>query len=903
MSLMKKLFGDYSQKELKRIAPLVKKVLALEEEYSELSEAELKAKTPEFKERLQNGETTDDILPEAFAACREAAWRVLGMKHFPVQIQGGIILHQGRIAEMKTGEGKTLVATLPAYLNALTGNGVHIVTVNDYLAKRDSEWMGKVFRYMGLTVGLVIHDTEDKQAAYAADITYCNNTELGFDYLRDNMAIYKENRAQRGQAYAIVDEVDSILIDEARTPLIISGRAESSSDLYKRADELARTMKIFRIKEVDAKKSFEEVADEDADYIVDEKARTATLTKHGIQKAERFFNIDNLMSEANLTLAHHVNQAIKARGVMKLDVDYVVKDGSVYIVDENTGRIMYGKRYNEGLHQAIEAKEGVDVGDETKTLATITYQNYFRLYKKLAGMTGTAMTESDEFNEIYSLDVIEIPTNKPMIRTDNTDVMYMTEKEKFDAIIERIKECHEKGQPVLVGTISIEKSEQFSRALSRAGIKHEVLNAKYHEKEAAIIAQAGKFGAVTIATNMAGRGTDIILGGNADFMAKTQLGKMEYPDELIAVADSYFETDDEAILDVRRVYEELKEKYKAEIAGEAEKVRNAGGLCIIGTSRHESRRIDNQLRGRAGRQGDPGESRFYLSTEDDLIRIFANQAMFQRLTTSKYMEGASLDFKIFSSAVERAQRTVEGNNFAIRKNVLQYDDVMNTQREVIYRQRNMVLDGVDMDSTIRKMIEDSIAENVTFSCAGSNPADWNVQELKNKYGWLLGDKELPEVSSSAEYSEFLRDLAIEHLDEKAKNTTPEKFKLFEQAKLLMCVDRNWMDHIDAMDQLRRGIGLRAYAQHDPVVAYRQEGYDMFEEMNLLIREDTVVHVLTDELPEEAIKRIMAARITEVSTSGDGTVKKKPVKRAAPKVGRNDPCPCGSGKKYKQCCGR
>ncbi len=903
MSLIKKLFGDYSQKELKRIAPLVKKVLALDEEYSKLSEEALKAKTEEFKERLKNGETTDDILPEAFAACREAAWRVLGMKHFPVQIQGGIILHQGRISEMKTGEGKTLVATLPAYLNALTGNGVHIVTVNDYLAKRDSEWMGKVFRYMGLTVGLVIHDTKDKQAAYNADITYCNNTELGFDYLRDNMAQYKENRVQRGQAYAIVDEVDSILIDEARTPLIISGRAESSSDLYKRADDLARTMKVFRIKEVDAKKSLEEVADDDVDYIVDEKAKTATLTKHGIQKAERFFNIDNLMSESNLTIAHHVNQAIKARGVMRLDTDYVVKDGSVYIVDEFTGRIMFGKRYNEGLHQAIEAKEGVDVGDETKTLATITYQNYFRLYKKLAGMTGTAMTESDEFNEIYSLDVIEIPTNKPMIRTDNTDVMYMTEKEKFDAIIEQIKLCHEKGQPVLVGTISIEKSEQFSAALRRAGIKHEVLNAKYHEKEAAIIAQAGKYGAVTIATNMAGRGTDIILGGNADFMAKTKLAKMEYPDELIAVADSYFETDDEAILDVRRVYEEYKEEFKQEIAGEAEKVRNAGGLFIIGTSRHESRRIDNQLRGRAGRQGDPGESRFYLSTEDDLIRIFANQSMFQRLTTSKYMEGASLDFKIFSSAVERAQRTVEGNNFAIRKNVLQYDDVMNTQREVIYKQRNMVLDGVDMDSTIRKMIADSIAESVTFSCAGSNPADWNVQELKNKYGWLLGENELPEVKSADGYTDYLRELALERLDAKAQNTTPEKFKLFEQAKLLMCVDKNWMDHIDAMDQLRRGIGLRAYAQHDPVVAYRQEGYDMFEEMNNIIREDTVVHVLTDELPEEAIKRIMAVKITEASAGGDGTVKKKPVKRAAPKVGRNDPCPCGSGKKYKQCCGR
>ena len=903
MSLLTKLFGDYSQKELKRIAPIVKKVLALEEEYSKLTAEELKAKTPEFKERLAGGETTDDILPEAFAACREAAWRVLGMKHFPVQVMGGIILHQGRIAEMRTGEGKTLVATLPAYLNALTGEGVHIVTVNDYLAKRDSEWMGKVFRYMGLSVGLVVHDTKDKQAAYNADITYCNNTELGFDYLRDNMAQYKRQRCQRGQAYAIVDEVDSILIDEARTPLIISGKAETSSDMYKRADDLAKTMKVFRIKEVDAKKSFEEIADEDADYVVDEKAKTATLTKHGIARAEKFFGIDNLMSEENLTISHHVNQAIKARGVMRCDIDYIVKDGSVYIVDEFTGRIMFGKRYNEGLHQAIEAKEGVELGDETKTLATITYQNYFRLYKKLAGMTGTAMTESDEFNEIYSLDVIEIPTNKPMIRIDDPDVMYMTEKEKFDAIIEQIKTCHEKGQPVLVGTVSIEKSEQFAAALRRTGIRHEVLNAKNHEKEAAIIAQAGKPGAVTIATNMAGRGTDIILGGNADFMAKTQLAKLGYPDELIAEADSFYDTADEAILEIRKAFEDLKKQYKTEIEGEAEKVRQAGGLFIIGTSRHESRRIDNQLRGRAGRQGDPGESRFYLSTEDELIRVFANQSFFTRLTGSKYLEGATIDFKIFSSAVERAQRAVEGNNFAARKNVLQYDDVMNKQREVIYGQRNKVLDGVDMDATIRKMIEDSIAENVAFSCAGTNPADWNKQELSNKYGWLLGEDALPEVKKAEEYTEFLTGLAFARLDEKAASVDSELFKQFEQAALLRCVDIHWMDHIDAMDQLRQGIRLRAYAQHDPVVAYRQEGYDMFEEMNTLIREDTVTMVLTAKLVDKSAERKSTVTITSTSTEGDGTVKKKPVKRAAPKVGRNDPCPCGSGKKYKQCCGR
>ncbi len=907
MSLLKKLFGDYSKKEIKRNEPIVKKVLALEDEMSKLTDDELKAKTPEFKERLKNGETTDDILPEAFAVCREAAWRVLNMKHFPVQIAGGIVLHQGRIAEMKTGEGKTLVATLPAYLNALTGEGVHIVTVNDYLAKRDSEWMGKVYRFLGLKVGLIIHEktNEERQEAYAADITYGTNNEMGFDYLRDNMVTYKENRVQRGHAYAIVDEVDSILIDEARTPLIISGHGDKSSDLYKIADEFARRLKPKKITELDAKKDIEEIIDPDTDYVIDEKAKTATLTKKGIAAAEEFFGVDNLMDAENLTIQHHINQAIKARGVMRRDIDYVVKDGEVLIVDEFTGRIMLGRRYNEGLHQAIEAKEGVNVRQESKTLATITFQNYFRLYKKLSGMTGTAMTESEEFNEIYSLDVVEIPTNKPMIRHDWDDVMYKTEKGKFAAIIEQVKKCHEKGQPVLVGTVSIEKSEQLSGALKRAGIKHEVLNAKQHEREAEIVAQAGKLGAVTIATNMAGRGTDIILGGNSEYMAKAEMRKMQIPEELISEATGFSETDDEAILEARKTFAELEKKYKEQMAGEADAVREAGGLFILGTVRHESRRIDNQLRGRAGRQGDPGESRFYLSAEDDIMRLFAGDKFYKTLDMFKIDETMPIEAGMFSKSVEMAQKRVESNNFAIRKNVLQYDDVMNKQREIIYSQRNQVLDGVDMDATIRKMIKESITDAVEFYCPAShNKNDWNIAGLEGKYMWLMGDEKLPDVGSTKELSEFMVNRAIGILDAKTEEYGKEIMVQLEHKVLIHNVDVNWMDHIDAMDQLKRSIGLRAYAQQDPVVAFRQEGYDMFDEMTMSIREGTVKMIITAVIrSEEDLKRKEAAKVTSTSGTSDGSTKKQPVRNKTAKVGRNDPCPCGSGKKYKHCCGR
>ncbi|MBQ6021912.1 MAG: preprotein translocase subunit SecA [Clostridia bacterium] len=906
MSLLTKIFGDYSKKELKRNQKLVDAVLALEEPYAALTDEELKAKTPELKARLANGETTNDILPEAFAACREAAWRVLGMKHFKVQVEGGIILHQGRIAEMKTGEGKTLVATLPAYLNALTGEGVHIVTVNDYLARRDSEWMGKIFRFMGLTVGLIVHakDNDERKEAYAADITYGTNNEMGFDYLRDNMVIYKEQRVQRGHAYAIVDEVDSILIDEARTPLIISGRGDKSSDLYKLADECARRMKVQRITELEAKKDIEDVIEEGVDYIVDEKARTATLTKAGTTKVEEFFNIENLSAPENLNIAHHINQAIKARGVMQRDIDYVVKDGEVLIVDEFTGRIMLGRRYNEGLHQAIEAKEGVNVRSESKTLATITFQNYFRLYKKLSGMTGTAMTESEEFQEIYSLDVVEIPTNKPMIRIDHDDVMYKTEKAKFNAIIEQVRECHEKGQPVLVGTVSIEKSEQLSHALKRAGIKHEVLNAKQHEREAEIVAQAGKLGAVTIATNMAGRGTDIILGGNAEYMAKAEMRKMEFTEELISEATGFSETKDEEILNARKVFTELESKYKAELKDEAEQVRAAGGLFILGTVRHEARRIDNQLRGRAGRQGDPGESRFFLSAEDDIMRLFAGDRFYNALNMFNLPEDQPIEAKMFSSAVEMAQKRVEGNNFGIRKNVLQYDDVMNKQREVIYAQRNQVLDGVDMDATIRKMIADSVADNVSLYCADNVPENWNVAGLTAKYGWLLGGEDLSGLKKTSDVTGFIQKLALGHLDMMEEKYGKEILLKLEHKVLIMNVDMLWMDHIDAMDQLKRGIGLQAYAQHDPVVAYRNLGFEMFSEMTTSIRENTVQMLLTTEVRnEEDVKRKQTVTVTATSGgSTDGSEKTQPVKKGQ-KVGRNDPCPCGSGKKYKHCCGR
>ena len=906
MGLFKKLFGDYSSKEIKRIGGLKDKVLALEAEYGALSDEQLQAKTPEFKERLAKGETLDDILPEAFAACREAAWRVLGMNHYPVQILGGIILHQGRIAEMKTGEGKTLVATLPAYLNALSGDGVHIVTVNDYLAKRDSEWMGKIYRFMGLKVGLIIHekDNEERKEAYNADITFGTNNEMGFDYLRDNMVMYAEQRVQRGHNFAIVDEVDSILVDEARTPLIISGIGEASTDLYRMTNDFVKRLKMVKVKELDTKLDAEDVvAGEGGDYLVDEKAKSATLTKSGIAKAEAAFNIENLMDAENLTLQHHINQALKAHGTMIRDVDYVVKDGQVLIVDEFTGRIMMGRRYSEGLHQAIEAKEGVKVEHESKTLATITFQNYFRLYKKLSGMTGTAMTESAEFQEIYSLDVVEIPTNKPLIRKDNDDVLYKTEESKFNAIVEKIVECHEKGQPVLVGTVNIEKSEKLSRFLKRQGIKHEVLNAKFHEKEAEIVAQAGKFGAVTIATNMAGRGTDIILGGNPEFMAKAQMKKMEFDDELIAEATGFAETDNEDILNARKTFRELEAKFKEETSKEAEKVREAGGLCIIGTERHESRRIDNQLRGRAGRQGDPGESRFFLSAEDDLLRLFAGDRFYNTLDAFKSIGDMPIEAKLFTSTIENAQKKVEGNNFAIRRNVLKYDDVMNKQREVIYGQRNQVLDGKDISALIQKMIVDTISESVDFYCpAKVDKAEWNISGLLAKYSWLITESDIDGINDTEEIAEVLLNKAQELYDARKEELGEETVKELERVGLLRNVDIRWMEHIDAMDQLKRSMGLMGYGQKDPVIVFRDEGLDMFEEMTNGIREGTVDFVLQSRVRKEApMERKQTVKITAQSGSDDGTVKKEP-KKADKKPGRNDPCPCGSGKKYKKCCG-
>lgn len=911
MGLLKKLFGDYSQKEVKRVRPLCDKVLELEKEYSLLTDEQLQAKTPEFKERLANGETLDDILPEAFAACREASWRVIGLKHFPVQIIGGIILHQGRIAEMRTGEGKTLVATLPAYLNALSGNGVHIVTVNDYLARRDSEWMGKVYRFMGLTVGLIIHEkeNEERKEAYAADITYGTNNEMGFDYLRDNMVVYKEHKVQRGHNFAIVDEVDSILIDEARTPLIISGRGEKSTDLYKMANRFALSLKCVRIKEVNSKEEVDDLVDESCDYVVDEKAKTATLTKSGIAKAEAFFNVDNLMDAENMTIQHHINQALKANGVMRRDVDYVVKDNQVLIVDEFTGRIMMGRRYNEGLHQAIEAKENVNVEHESKTLATITFQNYFRLYTKLSGMTGTAMTEETEFNQIYSLDVIEIPTNKPMIRNDMPDVVYKTEQAKYAAVIQTIEECHAKGQPVLVGTVSIEKSEFLSSLLKRKGIKHEVLNAKHHDKEAEIVAQAGKPYAVTIATNMAGRGTDIKLGGNAEYLAKSELRRKGYSEELIAEATGFAETDNEEILQARAEYSALEKKYDAEIEPEAEKVRQAGGLFIIGTERHESRRIDNQLRGRAGRQGDPGASRFFLSLQDDLMRLFGGDRITSVMNTLKTPEDMPIEAKMISNTIESSQKKIEGRNFGIRKSVLQYDDVMNRQRELIYKQRNQVLDGEELKPVITRMIEGTINEAVDFFCSGSlSEKDWNIDGLRDKFkGWLTGPDDFTDGFNKEEARNMLIDRAKKIYEAREEqfgigdNGEPIMRELEKQI-LLRNVDRHWMDHIDAMDQLRRGIGLRAYGQTDPVVAYRNVGSDMFDGMNEAIREDTARQILTVIIKsEEETKREQTAKITATSGATDGTEKKQPVRKKE-KVKPNEPCPCGSGKKYKNCCG-
>lgn len=906
MSFIKKIFGDYSSREVKRVMPLQKQVLALDEEYQKLTDEELKAKTPEFKERLQNGETLDDILPEAFAACREAASRVLKMKHFPVQIIGGIILHQGRIAEMKTGEGKTLVATLPAYLNALAGKGVHIVTVNDYLARRDSEWMGKLYRFMGLSVGLIVHEctNEERKAAYAADITYGTNNEMGFDYLRDNMVLYAEQRVQRGHSFAIVDEVDSILIDEARTPLIISGAGDKSTDLYKIADTFAKSLKKITVKELDTKFNAEDLIDADGDYVVDEKAKTATLTKQGIAKAEKFFNIDNLMDAENLTIQHHIDQAIRAIGVMKRDVDYVVKDGEVLIVDEFTGRIMLGRRYSEGLHQAIEAKEGVKVERESKTLATITFQNYFRLYDKLSGMTGTAMTESAEFQEIYSLDVVAIPTNKPMIREDEPDVLYKTEKAKFNAIIEQILECHEKGQPVLVGTISIEKSEALSKALKKRGIKHEVLNAKYHEKEAEIIAQAGQYGAVTIATNMAGRGTDIILGGNPEFMAKSEMRKKGYTEEMIAEATGFAETDNEEILEARKTFRELEDKHKAALADEAEKVCAAGGLYIIGTERHESRRIDNQLRGRSGRQGDPGHSRFYLSAEDDLLRLFAGDRFYTILDTFKSVGDMPIEAKMLSNMIESAQKKVEANNFATRRNVLKFDDVMNKQREVIYGQRNQVLDGVDLHATIQKMIHDYFTVQVEFYCPTSLPKEeWNIKGMLAKLGWVLGGEGADGLKTQQDFIDLFLKRAEKKYESQKEKYGEAIMEELERKILLQNVDLRWMDHIDAMEELKRGIYLRSYGQQDPVVAFRMESFDMFDEMTAAIQEGTVTGILTVQLrTNEEVKREQQAKITGTSGGSDGSEKKQPVRKAK-KPGRNDPCPCGSGKKYKHCCGK
>ena len=910
MGFLKKLFGDYSSKEIKRIRPKVDKVLSYEDEYSKLSDSELKAKTNEFKDRLNNGETLDDILPEAFAVCREASWRVLGMKHFPVQIMGGIVLHQGRIAEMKTGEGKTLVATLPAYLNALTGKGVHIVTVNDYLARRDSEWMGKVYRWLGLSVGLIVNglETDERREAYAADITYGTNNEMGFDYLRDNMVQYMTDKVQRGHNFAIVDEVDSILIDEARTPLIISGMGSRSSELYGLADSFVRTLKKYKIAETDSKANLEDLAKEvGADYIVDEKAKTSTLTKTGIQKAERFFNVENLSDPDNLTLSHHINIAIKAHGIMTRDIDYVVKDGQVLIVDEFTGRIMIGRRYNDGLHQAIEAKENVKIARENKTLATITFQNYFRLYEKLSGMTGTAMTEVEEFREIYSLDAVEIPTNKPLARKDNTDVIYQTEQFKFNAIIEQIRECHAKGQPVLVGTVSIEKSEKLSNALRRVGIKHNVLNAKHHDKEAEIVAQAGKLGAVTIATNMAGRGTDIMLGGNAEYLAKSEMRKLEYTEELIAEATAFGDTDNEDIIEAREKFKELEAKYKAEISGEAEKVREAGGLYIIGTERHESRRIDNQLRGRSGRQGDPGESRFFLSMQDDLLRLFGGDRMMSVMNSLPVDADMPIEVSMLAKQVEGAQRKVEGNNFAVRRNVISFDDVMNRQREIIYGQRDKVLKGENIKPIIEKMIDDSIGDTVEFFCPSNIPSnEWHIASLREKYnGWLTDENDFTEDKlKSDEIYDLLTERAHKLHAEREELYGEEAMREIERAMLLRNVDLKWMDYIDAMDELKRSVGLLAYGQKDPVVAFREMSYDMFEEMTNSIRDDTVKVVLSVKFrTEEEIKREQVAKVTSTSGSGDGSEKGRTVRNDKKKVGVNDPCPCGSGKKYKKCCGR
>ena len=907
MGLFTKVFGTYSQRELKSIYPIVDKITALEDEYKQLTDAELQAKTPEFKERLANGETLDDILPEAFAAVREAADRVLGMRPYPVQLVGGIVLHQGRIAEMKTGEGKTLVATLPAYLNALTGEGVHIVTVNDYLAKRDSEWMGKVHRFMGLTVGLIIHDMkkEERQKAYQADITYGTNNEMGFDYLRDNMALYANEQVQRGHAFAIVDEVDSILIDEARTPLIISGMGEKSTQLYDMAEMFAARLKKFVVVESDDKE--EEATDIDADYVVDEKARSVTLTARGVKKAEEFFHLDNLSDPENSTIAHHINQAIKAHGIMKRDVDYVVKDGEVVIVDEFTGRLMFGRRYSEGLHQAIEAKEHLSVQRESKTLATITFQNYFRLYRKLSGMTGTALTEEEEFATIYALDIIEIPTNRPIARIDNEDSVYKTENGKYRAVIQQVKACHAKGQPVLVGTVSIEKNELLGKMLTREGIKHNLLNAKNHEREAEIVAQAGQFGAVTVATNMAGRGTDIMLGGNAEYMAKNDLRKAGLTDELIAEATGYAETDNQEILDARKLFAEKLSQHKAEIAGEADKVRAAGGLFIIGTERHDSRRIDNQLRGRAGRQGDPGETRFYISLEDDLMRLFGGDRVTGMMERMNIDEDTPIENKMLSRAIEQAQTTVESRNFQARKSVLEYDDVMNKQREIIYGQRKQVLDGMDVKGIIMGMMESAIGHQVRSAFMGQEHLDMGqCKELLRglegvyftKYTVKIDESQLPTLTED-DFIDMFTKAAADFYEKKEQEITPPVMRELERVVLLRVVDEYWMDHIDAMQDLRQGIRLRAYAQTNPVDAYKKESLEMFEEMIDAMKEETVRRLYSVRLRQnEEVKRERVASGMTENVGGDGTVKKRPTKVV--KVGRNDLCPCGSGLKWKKC---
>ena len=910
MGLISKIFGTYSERELKSIYPIVDKIEALEDDYRAMTDAQLQAKTAEFKERLANGETLDDILPEAFATAREAADRVLGMRPYRVQLVGGIVLHQGRIAEMKTGEGKTLVATLPAYLNALSGNGVHIVTVNDYLAKRDSEWMGKVHRFLGLKVGLIIHDMkkEERQAAYAADITYGTNNEMGFDYLRDNMAIYANEQVQRGHNFAIVDEVDSILIDEARTPLIISGMGDKSTQLYDMAESFAMRLKKFVVAETDDKA--EEDTDINADYIVDEKSKTATLTARGIAKAEDFFHLENLSDPENSTIAHHINQAIKAHGIMKKDVDYVVKDGEIIIVDEFTGRLMFGRRYSEGLHQAIEAKERVSVQRESKTLATITFQNYFRLYTKLSGMTGTALTEEEEFATIYKLDIVEVPTNRPIARIDNEDAVYKTEAAKYRAVIRQIKECHAKGQPVLVGTVSIEKNELLGKMLSREGIKHNLLNAKNHEKEAEIVAQAGKLGAVTVATNMAGRGTDIMLGGNAEYLAKNDLRKAGMSDELIAEATGYAETDNQEILDARRLFAEKLKQHKEEIAGEADRVREAGGLFIIGTERHDSRRIDNQLRGRAGRQGDPGETRFCISLEDDLMRLFGGERVTNMMERMKIDEDMPIENKMLTKAIEQAQTTVESRNFQSRKSVLEYDDVMNKQREIIYGQRKQVLDGMDVKGIIMNMMNTAISHQVENAFMGQEHLDMascrellrNVEGLYfPKYAVRFDENQLAAMEA-ADFTEAFTAAAADYYEKKEAEITSPIMRELERVVLLRVVDEYWMDHIDAMSDLRQGIRLRAYAQTDPIIAYKKESLDMFEEMIAAIQEETVRRLYSVRLQKnEEVKRERVAKGMTESVGGDGTVKKQPRKVA--KIGRNDPCPCGSGKKYKQCCGR